>query len=532
MRYLPFFLILAAAAALSALAITHSPFWWIGAVPFVLLSLVGFWDLVQDGHTLMRNYPVIARVRWLSEYLRPFIQSYFVEGDTEGKPFSREERALVYRRSKNIEGVQPFGSELDFKAPDVEWLEHSIAAREGHNANLRLTIGGPQCSHAYSSSIFNISAMSFGSLGARAVETLNLGAKLGGFAQDTGEGGISTYHRKHGGDLIWEIGSGYFGCRNPDGSFNPDAFAERAASDQVKMVELKLSQGAKPGHGGVLPGSKVTPEIADARGVAVGEECVSPAAHSAFSTPNEMMEFIARLRDLSGGKPVGFKLCVGRLVELFALMKAMKQTGIRPDFIVVDGKEGGTGAAPAEFMDSVGAPLREGLISVRDALIGSGFRDEVRIGASGKVVTGVRFATSIALGADWCNSARGFMFALGCVQSMQCDTNRCPTGITTHDPLRQRGLVVEDKAKRVAAFHKNTVQALVHMAAAAGCDHPHELRPEHIMRRIAPDRAVSLRDLYPQLKPGQFWDEAGATPYGREWAAATADSFAPLAPAA
>lgn len=531
MRYLPFLIIALAAAALSALALLHAPWWWIAAAPFLLLTALGIWDFVQPSHTLMRNYPVIARIRWLSESLRPFIQSYFVEGDTEGKPFSREERALVYRRSKNIEGVQPFGSELDFRAPDVEWLEHSIAARTGKDANVRLDIGGPQCAQPYSASIFNISAMSFGSLGAKAVETLNLGAKLGGFAQDTGEGGISKYHRKHGGDLIWEIGSGYFGCRNKDGSFDPEAFRARAASDQVRMIEIKLSQGAKPGHGGVLPGSKVTEEIAEARGVAVGEECVSPPAHSAFSTPAEMMEFIARLRDLSGGKPVGFKLCVGRRVELFALMKAMQSTGIQPDFIVVDGKEGGTGAAPAEFMDSVGSPLREGLIAVRDALIGSGYRDTVRLGASGKVVTGVRFATNIALGADWCNSARGFMFSLGCVQSMLCDTNRCPTGIATHDPLRQRGLVLEDKAKRVAAFHKNTVQALVHMAAAAGCDHPHELRPEHVMRRVGPDRAISLRDLYPQVRPGQFWDDARATPYGREWAAATADSFHALAPA-
>lgn len=532
MRYLPFAIFLLAAAAFTALAVIHTPWWWIGALPFLVLAVTGIWDLIQDAHTLMRNYPVIGRIRWFSEYLRPFIQSYFVEGDTEGKPFSREERALVYRRSKNIEGVQPFGSELDFRAPDVEWLEHSIAARTGRDASTRLDIGGPQCRQPYSASIFNISAMSFGSLGARAVETLNLGARLGGFAQDTGEGGISTYHRKHGGDLIWEIGSGYFGCRNKDGGFDPEAFAERAASDQVKMIEIKLSQGAKPGHGGVLPGSKVTAEIAEARGVEAGEECVSPPAHPAFSTPAEMMEFIARLRERSGGKPVGFKLCVGRQVELFALMKAMKSTGIQPDFIVVDGKEGGTGAAPSEFMDSVGAPLREGLIAVRDALIGSGYRDTVRIGASGKVVTGVRFATNIALGADWCNSARGFMFALGCIQAMQCNTNHCPTGITTHDPLRQRGLVVEDKAKRVAAFHRNTVQALVYMAAAAGCEHPRDLRPEHVMRRVGPDRAVSLRDLYPQVKPGQFWDDAGATPYAREWAAATPDSFSALAPAA
>lgn len=532
MRYLPFLIIALAAAALSALALLHAPWWWIAAAPFLLLTALGIWDFVQPSHTLMRNYPVIARIRWLSESLRPFVQSYFVEGDTEGKPFSREERALVYRRSKNIEGVQPFGSELDFRAPDVEWLEHSIAARSGKGANVRLDIGGPQCAKPYSASIYNISAMSFGSLGARAVETLNLGAKLGGFAQDTGEGGISKYHRKHGGDLIWEIGSGYFGCRKRDGGFDPEAFRDRASSDQVKMIEIKLSQGAKPGHGGVLPGSKVTAEIAEARGVEIGEECVSPAAHTAFSTPAEMMEFIAQLRELSGGKPVGFKLCVGRRVELFALMKAMQSTGIQPDFIVVDGKEGGTGAAPAEFMDSVGSPLREGLIAVRDALIGSGYRDTVRIGAAGKVVTGVRFATNIALGADWCNSARGFMFSLGCVQSMLCDTNHCPTGITTHDPLRQRGLVVEDKAKRVAAFHKNTVQALVHMAAAAGCNHPHELRPEHVMRRVGPDRAISLRDLYPQVRSGQFWDDARATPYGREWAAATPDSFNALAPAA
>tara|TARA_R110002073_G_scaffold319869_3_gene494730 strand:+ start:7124 stop:8722 length:1599 start_codon:yes stop_codon:yes gene_type:complete len=525
MRFLPFALIVLAAAAALSLSLLVSSWFWIAGAPLALLALVGFWDLIQDDHTLMRNYPVIGRIRWFSEALRPFIHSYFIESEIDGEPFSREDRATVYRRSKNIEGLQPFGSEYDFRAGDMEWLEHSIAARENAHTATTLAIGGPDCARPYTASLYNISAMSFGALGSHAIEALNLGAKLGGFAHDTGEGGISRYHRKHGGDLIWEIGSGYFGCRHRDGSFNPEMFAEQAGNDQVKMIEVKLSQGAKPGHGGVLPGEKVTVEIAEARGVEIGEDCVSPAAHPAFSTPKGMMEFIAQLRERSGGKPVGFKFCVGRRVEVFALVKAMVETGIVPDFIVVDGGEGGTGAAPSEFIDSVGSPLREGLIVVRDALMGAGLRDRVKIGASGKIVTGVRFATNMALGADWCNSARGFMFALGCVQSMQCHTNRCPTGVATQDALRQRGLVVDDKAKRVAAFHKNTLDALVHMAGAAGCDHPSELRPEHIMRRIGPDRAVSLHDLFPPLESGQLLSEAGATRYAREWDAASADSF-------
>ncbi|PWE18962.1 FMN-binding glutamate synthase family protein [Marinicauda salina] len=530
-RFIPFALAVGLAALSLAAAAFVSAWWLIAAAVFGLAAGVGVYDLVQRDHTLWRNYPAIARIRWVSEGIRPFIRSYFVEGETDGRPFHREERALVYRRSKNIEGVEPFGSTTDFRHTDIEWIQHSIAAKTGETAKRRLTIGGPDCAQPYDASLFNISAMSFGALGGRAVEALNRGAKLGGFAHDTGEGGISRHHR-HGGDLIWEIGSGYFGCRANDGSFDPDRFAEQARDDQVKMVEIKLSQGAKPGHGGVLPGTKVNAEIAEARGVAIGEDCISPPAHSAFSTPIEMMEFIARLRELSGGKPVGFKLCVGKRSETFALAKAMLETEVTPDFIVVDGIEGGTGAAPTEFIDDIGSPMRNGLIIVRDALAGAGLRDRVKIGAAGKILTGARFAKTLALGADWCNSARGFMFALGCVQSMQCHTNRCPTGVTTQDPLRQRGLVVPDKAERVANFHRNTVEALVAVCAAAGCDDPKDIHPEQIMRRSGADKAFAFSEIYPELEPGQLVDDPGSTRYAAEWAAARADSFEPVGKAA
>lgn len=525
-RYLPWL----AAAGLTGLCIAAtfawSPWWLIGVVFFGIGAMTGVYDQFQSSHTLWRNYPALARIRWISERLRPFVRAYFVESETDGRPFDQEERALVYRRSKNIEGLEPFGSTTDFRYTEIEWIQHSIAAKTGRDAKRRLTIGGPHCEKPYDASLYNISAMSFGAIGAHATEALNKGAKLGNFAQDTGEGGISRHH-KHGGDLIWEIGSGYFGCRKDDGSFDPERFAERACADQVKMIEIKLSQGAKPGTGGVLPGAKVTAEIAEARGVPVGEDCISPPSHSAFSTPIEMMEFIARLRELSGGKPVGFKLCVGKRSEMLALTKAMLETRITPDFIVVDGIEGGTGAAPIEFIDDIGSPMRNGLLVVRDALVGTGLRDQIKIGAAGQIITGARFAKTLALGADWVNSARGFMFALGCVQSLQCHTNRCPTGVTTQDPDRQRGLVIKEKVPRVANFHKNTIDALIQVCAAAGCDDPKQIHPEQIMRRWGADKASAFSELYPELEPGQLLADPEKTIYASEWKAARADSFDP-----
>ena len=495
---------------------------------FGALAVMGIYDFVQPKHTLWRNFPIVARIRWIGEAMRPFFRSYMVESDTEGRPFNHEERAMVYRRAKNVSSVEPFGSQKDIDQPPYEWLAHSMAAKHPEDTGPRVMVGAPGTAQPYSASVFNISAMSFGSLGAHAIEALSRGAAKGGFYLDTGEGGVSTHHRAGGADLVWEIGSGYFGCRAPDGSFDPQRFADVAASPQVKMIEIKLSQGAKPGHGGVLPGSKVTREIAEARGIEMGETCLSPPSHSAFSTPIEMMEFVAKLRDLSGGKPVGIKFCVGNRWEVLALCKAILETGIRVDFMAVDGAEGGTGAAPAEFLDHVGAPLRQGLVLTRNALVGTGLKDEIKIAVAGKQISAFSMAASMALGADWVNTARGFMFSLGCIQSLHCHTNTCPTGIATSDPGRQRGLVVNEKATRVHHFHKNTVHALMEVVGAAGCCHPSELTPRHIMHRVTEDIAKPADRAYRLVETGELIDAPERTHLKREWAMAQAASFAPV----
>jgi len=485
-------------------------------------------DLVQTHHAVLRNYPIAGHLRFLLEGVRPEIRQYFFEGDKDGAPFSRDKRALVYQRAKRALDKRPFGTQYDVYGDQYEWLHHSIAPRPVSPDPHRVIIGhsGP-CTQPYSASVLNISAMSYGALSANAVLALNRGAKLGGFAHDTGEGGVSPCHREAGGDLIWEIGSGYFGCRRPDGSFDPDQFAKAASDPQIKMVEVKLSQGAKPGHGGVLPAAKVTAEIAAIRGVPMGEDCISPAAHSAFSTPVELMQFIARIRGLSGGKPAGFKLCVGHPWEVMALCKAMLDTGITPDFIVVDGKEGGTGAAPLEFMDHMGMPLRDGLSFVHNALVGCGLRNRLRLGASGKIVSAFDMARVMALGADWCNAARGFMFAVGCIQAQTCHTGLCPTGVTAQDPYRQRAIVVPDKAERVFNFHRNTVQALAELVAAAGLDHPGQLGPQHFLRRGTADRVISYAQQYETLEPGQLLADPGsAGRFGQAWSLARSHSFA------
>ncbi len=508
-----------------------------GATVLLCLFLVvlGFRDIRQSRHSILRNYPVIGHIRFLLEFVRLEIRQYFIESDTEATPFSRTQRSLVYQRAKGESDKRPFGTQLDVHAAGYEWINHSISPTVLDTHDFRITIGdgGSSCTQPYSASIFNISAMSFGALSANAILALNGGAKKGGFAHDTGEGSISVHHRVHGGDLIWEIGSGYFGCRNEDGSFNPERFAATAAEPQVRLIELKLSQGAKPGHGGVLPGPKVTAEIAAARGVPEGVDCVSPASHSAFRTPVEMMQFIERLRQLSGGKPVGFKLCIGHPWEWFAIAKAMLETGILPDFIVVDGAEGGTGAAPLEFTDRVGAPLQEGLLLVHNTLNGLNLRSRIRIGCAGKVVSAFDIARMTALGADWCNSARGFMFALGCIQAQTCHTGNCPTGVTTQDPLRQRALVVPDKAERVRRFHDNTLKALKELVQAAGLKHPREISALHIVRRTSEDHEVRLlANLLPFVKPGQLLEAIeGRQPWPHKvfelyWPVARSDSFA------
>ncbi len=473
---------------------------------FAGLSVLGVRDLRQSRHAVLRNYPVIGHMRFLMEYIRPEIRQYFLEGDNEAAPFSRAQRSLVYARAKGDSDKRPFGTQLDVSADGYEWINHSMAPSKVASHDFRITIGqaGNGCSKPYSASVFNISAMSFGALSANAILALNHGAKTGGFAHDTGEGSISVHHRTHGGDLIWEIGSGYFGCRDAQGKFSAEKFAENAREPQVKMIEIKLSQGAKPGHGGLLPGPKVTAEIAAARGVPQGVDCVSPASHSAFSNPLEMMAFIEQLRELSGGKPVGFKLCIGHPWEWFALVKAMLQTGITPDFIVVDGAEGGTGAAPVEFTDHVGAPLQEGLLLVHNTLKGAGLRERVKIGCAGKVVSAFDMARMMALGADWCNSARGFMFALGCIQAQACHTGHCPTGVTTQDAHRQQALHVPSKAERVANFHAQTLHALSEIVQAAGLAHPGDITAHHIVRRVNDNEVRLLVNLIPQVRAGSL----------------------------
>jgi glutamate synthase domain-containing protein 2 len=478
------------------------------ALACLFLTGLGLRDVRQRRHAVIRNYPVIGHIRYLLEFIRPEIRQYFIESDREAVPFSRQQRSLVYQRAKGDPDKRPFGTQLDVHETGYEWINHSLAPTTVATHDFRVTIGagGTSCTQPYDASIFNISAMSFGALSANAILALNGGAKKGRFAHDTGEGSISQHHRVHGGDLIWEIGSGYFGCRNDDGTFNEDRFKQNALDPQVKMIELKLSQGAKPGHGGVLPGPKVTIEIATARGVPVGVDCVSPAAHSAFSTPIEMMRFIERLRQLSGGKPTGFKLCIGHPWEWFGICKAMLETGILPDFIVVDGAEGGTGAAPLEFTDHVGAPLQEGLLLVRNSLVGLNLRHRIRIGAAGKVVGAFDIARMMAIGADWCNSARGFMFALGCIQAQACHTGACPTGVTTQDPMRQKALVVPDKTERVYRFHQNTLHALQELVQAAGLKHPNDITASHIVRRASGHDVRLLANQLPLVKPGALVD--------------------------
>ena len=519
----------AALALLSLVLLSISSWFWLGVLGFGALTALGISDVTQRRHAVLRNYPILGHMRFIFEGIRPEIRQYLIESDQDEEPFSRDERSLVYQRAKSVEDKRPFGTRARVYDAGYEWLTHSIQPVHIGDHDFRVKIGGPDCKQPYAASIYNISAMSFGALSANAISALNQGAKIGGFAHDTGEGGISRYHRQGGGDLIYEIGSGYFGCRAADGSFDPEAFAEQAADPQVKMIELKLSQGAKPGHGGMLPASKISPEIAEARGVPMGVDCISPASHSAFSTPIELMEFIARLRELSAGKPVGFKLCIGHRREFMCIVKAMLKTGITPDFIVVDGKEGGTGAAPLEFANHMGMPLVEGLTFAHNTLRGAGLRDRIKIGASGKLITSFEIAKALALGADWANSARGFMFAVGCIQAQACHTNHCPVGVATQDKLRQRAIDVPNKTQRVANFHRNTLKALAEMAGAAGLSNPSDFLPHHFIMREKDRNMVTGNEVYPYLPEGfllrEEEDEFG---YLLGWKRARAEGFAPI----
>ena len=513
------------AAALAVLALGTGAF--ILALVCLAVVLLGVYDWTQKRWTITRNYPVAGRIRWLFYELRPYLRAYIVEDDLHGTPFSFEARNLVHARARGETDTHPFGTERNVQGEDYHWVGHSIAPEADPETDPRVAVGNDQCAKPYSASLLNISAMSFGALSANAIKALNIGARKGNFYHDTGEGGLSDHHLEFGGDLVWELGSGYFGARDKNGHFDPERFRDGAGHDAVKMTEIKLSQGAKPGHGGLLPGAKVTEEIARIRNVTAHEDCLSPRGHSAFSTPVEMLEFAARMRDLSGGKPVGLKLCIGQPHEPFAIIKAMLETGIRPDFIVVDGGEGGTGAAPLELSDWVGMPLSEGLVLMRNALVGAGLKHDVRLAASGKVYSGMGLARNIAQGADWCNAARAFMFSIGCIQAQRCHMGTCPTGVTTQNSARQRGLIPEVQGERAMRFHARTLEALADIVAAAGLKHPRELEAHHLMHRDGPEKAAPMDRIQTFLPEGILLDAPDETIYADWWKAARSDSFRP-----
>ena len=504
------------------------PAWWFLLLTVALLAFAVY-DSSQTQHTILRNFPLIGRTRWTIEALRPYLQQYIIESDTEGAPISRMFRSIVYQRAKDSRETIPFGTQLDTYKDGYEWIGHSLSARDlgEMNHDPRITIGGKYCKQPYHASILNISAMSFGSLSKNAILALNKGAQKGNFYHNTGEGGLTSYHLENSGDLVWQIGTGYFGCRTKDGDFDADKFKEKACLPQVKMIEIKLSQGAKPGHGGILPAYKNTPEIAKIRGVEPGIQVDSPPRHSAFSTPIEMIDFITKLRELSGGKPIGIKLALGRKSEFVAICKAMVKTGVTPDFITVDGGEGGTGAAPLEYTNSIGFPLREALAFVDDCLIGYDLRKDIKIIASGKIISAFQLVKTLSLGADVCNSARGMMLALGCVQSLSCNTNKCPTGVATQDPKLTKGLVVEDKFERVYRFHKKTLHALMDILSSTGHVSTKELNRTHIFRRLDQANIARYDEIFPLVKTGSLLSDDIPERFKLHVKEANADSFMP-----
>jgi glutamate synthase domain-containing protein 2 len=512
-----------------ALIVVWSFYWQPAVWAFLIVVPVvalGICDVVQTRHTILRIYPVIGHLRYLFESIRKEIQQYFVESDTDGQPVSREFRSLVYQRAKAVQDTRPFGTIFDVYADGYEWINHSLAPKEIIEHNPRVVIGEGRCKQPYAASPLNISAMSYGSLSKTAILALNTGAKLGGFAHNTGEGGLSPYHLEPGGDIVWQIGTGYFGCRNSNGGFDEDKFIEGASKPEVKMIEIKLSQGAKPGHGGILPAAKLTEEIAAIRHVPMGHDVVSPAAHTAFNSPLGLLEFVVKLRECSGGKPVGFKLCIGDKREFLSICKAMLETGIVPDFITIDGSEGGTGAAPVELTNSVGTPLRDALIFVNSALIGVGLRDQTRLIAAGKAVSAFHVVRLLALGADTVNSARAMMFALGCLQSRSCNTDKCPTGIATQDPARYESLNVKDKGNRVFNYHHSMIRNITELLAVAGLTHIEQLQPHHINQRVGGTVVKRYDELYPPLLGGcLLMDDRVPESWRRDWVAASAQAW-------
>lgn len=494
------------------------------------IIFIGFYDMFQDKHAILRNFPLVGRSRYIADWLRPKLYQYFIEADTEGTPINRMFRSIVYQRAKNVMDTSPFGTQVDVYGEGYEWMNHSIVALDSHTLNNhpRVLIGGKNCSMPFNASILNISAMSFGSLSRAAIEALNGGAAIGEFAHNTGEGGISPYHKAYNGDLIYQIGTGYFGSRDKDGNFSDEKFKKAASADHVKMIEIKLSQGAKPGHGGILPAGKVTPEIAEIRHIEMGKDVISPPYHKAFNTPKGLLQFVQKCRELSGGKPVGFKLCVGHKYEFLAICKAMVETGITPDYIAVDGGEGGTGAAPLEFSNSVGMPYREGLAFVYDTLIGFNLKRDIQLMAGGKIFTGFHIFRAFALGADACYSARGMMLALGCIQALECNKNTCPVGVATQDKKLIKGLVVSDKKVRVANFHKDTVESFVELMAAAGLKHQDQITRQHISRRGDDQRFRTYAEIYPYVPEGCLLNaESVPESMKRDMAVSTAESFLP-----
>ncbi|QGU01586.1 Glutamate synthase [NADPH] large chain [Corynebacterium kalinowskii] len=488
-------------------------------------SALAVFDFFQPKHSIRRNFPVVGRARWIAESLRDPVQQYFVESDTDGAPFDRETRTMVYQQAKNLGAEEAFGTERDLLKPGRDHILHSANPAPILTEAPKVRIGGPQCSQPFDIPLFNISSMSYGSLSKTAVLAMNKGAAMGGFVHETGEGGLTPYHLEYGADLVWEIGSGYFGCRNDDGTFSPERFAEKAKKPQVKAILIKLSQGAKPGMGGMLPGEKVTEELSEIRGIPVGEDCLSPASHSAFSNPIEMMHFIQQLRELSGGKPIGFKLCVGTRHEVLCMCKAMVETGIMPDFITVDGAEGGTGAAPLEFLDRVGTPLSEGLIIMHNALVGCNLRQHIAIGAAGKIVGGADIIRRLAIGADFTNSARGMMMAVGCIQAKACHTNECPAGVATQNPRFYRGLDIDDKAERVKNYQANTLKSAMRILSAMGLTDFRDLGPAHIVRRIDPTQARPYEDIFDWLSPGALLNGEAPYDWQRDFDRASAETY-------
>ena len=526
------FVAIAIAVTLFILALSF--IWPMALCAFFIVApviLVGIIDMTQKTQTLRRLYPVVCHFRYFLESFRPEIQQYFIETDTNGMPISREFRTLVYQRAKGERDTRAFGTVFNVNRVGAEWLNHSLNPEKTHNEDLRIIFGEKNCSQPYSSSPLNISAMSYGALSKSAIEALNKGAKLDNFAHNTGEGGVSPYHLKHGGDLIWQIGTGYFGCRADDGGFSAEKFIQTANIESVKMIEIKLSQGAKPGHGGILPAGKVTPEVAEIRGVPMGKDVISPPGHSAFSSPQGLLDFVTKLRELSGGKPIGFKLCIGHKTEFLALCKAMKKSGMTPDFITIDGSEGGTGAAPIELTNSVGTPMRDGLNFVHNALIGFGIRDDIRLIAAGKIISAFHMMRVLALGADTINSARGMMFALGCIQSRHCNTDKCPTGIATQDPARYKNLNIDVKGDRVSSFHHQMVHHLADLLAVAGLTHTDQVLPRHINRRVSENLVSTYAEIYPTLEEGCLLQKKTVPEnWLTDWNMSDGDNWDPILP--